>query len=69
MEFFSKSLLLKYGYFSYRIISQWVKVLNIDLRIGSNSNFIWPQNVPLISKISKFVLGVAAPESQAVWAH
>jgi hypothetical protein len=64
MEF----LLLKLGYFSNKIISQWVEVLNIDLRICSNSNFICPQNVPVISKNFQISLGVAAPEFQAVWA-
>jgi hypothetical protein len=39
---------------THRIISQRVNVLNIDLRICSNSNFTWPQYVHVISKISKF---------------
>ena len=68
MEFFLSLCYYKKGYFSNGIISQWIKVLNIDLRICSNSNFVWPQNIPVISKISKLVWGFSALESQAVWA-
>jgi hypothetical protein len=44
MEFFL-SLLLKSGYFSDIIMNQWAEVLNTDLRICSNTHFIWPKNV------------------------
>jgi hypothetical protein len=42
-----KYLLIKQCYFSDRIIRQWVEVVNIDIRMCSNTNFIWPQNVPV----------------------
>ena len=42
MEFL-KCLFLKYGSFDDRITNQWVEVLNIDLRICSNTHFTWPQ--------------------------
>jgi hypothetical protein len=44
MEFFL-SLLLKSDYFSDIIMNQWAEVLNTDLRICSNTHFIWPKNV------------------------
>lgn len=49
-----KCLLLKYGYFSDRIIRQYVEIANVGLRIFSNSHFIWPQNSPVIGQISNF---------------
>jgi hypothetical protein len=36
-------LFLKYGSFDDIIINQWVEILNIDLRICSNTHFTWPQ--------------------------
>ena len=38
-----KCLFLKYGSFDDIIINQWVEILNIDLRICSNTHFTWPQ--------------------------
>jgi hypothetical protein len=34
-----------------------------------NIQIIWPQNVPVIGQISKFLGGLAVPEFPAVWAH
>ena len=44
MEFFK--VFLKYVSFDDIIINQWVEILNIDLRICSNTHFTWPQTDP-----------------------
>jgi hypothetical protein len=50
-------------------INQCVEILYIDLRIYSNTHFIWPQNVPVIGHISSCSWRLAAPESPPVWAR
>jgi hypothetical protein len=41
-----KCLFLKYGSFDDIIINQWVEILNIDLRICSNTHFAWAETDP-----------------------
>jgi len=50
--------------------SQWVEVLNIDLRIYSNTHFIWSHNVlnvSVIGQVARISGWLASPE--AVWTH
>jgi hypothetical protein len=59
-------LAIKIRLFSDVRVNQCVEILYIDLRIYSNTHFIWPQNVPVIGHISSCSWGLAAPESPPV---